>query len=83
VAEVPVLLLCPFCGGEPSLHTSKGESLWSHEIVGWARVSCPDCDASGGNYCDDGELSAASQATEAWNMREPSALPADQGGEGE
>lgn len=67
--DVDKLRACPFCGGEAHMCFSKDESLWSHNIVDWARVGCMDCDASVGNFCDDGEHTAAYSAAKAWNTR--------------
>ena len=62
---------CPFCAGEAFLSKRQDESLWSHEIVWWAQVSCRECDAQGGWVCEDPQ---GEQAIEAWNKR--AVLPA-------
>lgn len=68
-SKVAKLLPCPFCGGDARLGTWTGESLWSHDIVTWAEVKCPDCDAQRGTECDEGEGDAVTLAVRAWNTR--------------
>lgn len=62
----PKLLPCPFCGCEAYVSKRLDESLWSHETVWWSQICCRECDASGGQHCDDPE---AAEAIAAWNTR--------------
>lgn len=38
------LAACPFCGGPARAREEDGESLWSHAVVRWLTIGCPDCD---------------------------------------
>lgn len=58
------LLPCPFCGTAPNTGTYETESLWSHAIVPYLSVSCPECDV-----LMEGEVHDEVRA--AWNRRTP------------
>jgi hypothetical protein len=57
---------CPFCGGEALLSLREDESLWSHDNAVFAQVECGNCDACGGDCCDD---PLGEEASHAWNTR--------------
>ena len=60
------LVPCPFCGGEPEVETFETESLWSHNIVTYTSVGCPECDINFSTEPDH-----AIQAVDLWNQRVP------------
>ncbi|MGJ7508667.1 Lar family restriction alleviation protein [Variovorax sp. GT1P44] len=59
------LLPCPFCGGKASICKSKGESLWSHDIVTWTHVECSECESQTRPTCPGWEPDAITT----WNRR--------------
>jgi Lar family restriction alleviation protein len=60
------LLPCPFCGGAASISKHRDESLWSHDIVWWAQITCDECETAGPYECEDDD---AAKAIAAWNRR--------------
>lgn len=77
MTEPTELLPCPFCGSKAFASVSKGESLWSHNIVDWTRVHCTndDCNAQTEPTCEGYEPSAI----EVWNRRTPQPTQAQAG----
>lgn len=69
MTNTPSLLPCPFCGCKAVASINKGESLWSHDVVDWARVHCTndECNAQTKATCEGYEPSAI----EVWNRRTP------------
>jgi Lar family restriction alleviation protein len=55
---------CPFCGSDPRVRKRQDESLWSHNIVTWTAVGCPECEVEF-DWPEGGESNAA----EEWNRR--------------
>jgi hypothetical protein len=65
MSTAPVLLPCPFCGGEAHISTRMDEDIWSHNTVPYTTVTCGDCDIGTNSTCEGWDPTAQ----EAWNRR--------------
>jgi hypothetical protein len=66
MSTAPVLLPCPFCGGEAHISTRMDEDIWSHNTVPYTTVTCGDCDIGTNSTCEGWDPTAQ----EAWNRRD-------------
>lgn len=65
MTEETKLLLCPFCGSEPSVSRRQDEDLATHNIVEWVCISCIEC---GSSHCE-WPVTVEPGPIERWNTR--------------